>query len=118
MGHASFYQNFALYKKFDEKDDEGYMSMLEEGVSEKFMKKGLKILKDKKHIGVLGYYRKISGHAVSRTAKGLIPDVYYIGESVIDSYLKRGVKIRDIILRADEFKEDLEKNGWENICKK
>ncbi len=119
MGHAGFYQNFPLYTKLNDEDDEGYFSLLNEGISEKFMKKGLKILKDEKHISSLGYYCKSLGNTFwGRAVKGVIlPDKYYIGEQVVNSYIKKGVKLKDIILKAGEFKEDLEKRGWEEAVR-
>ncbi|MBM3199986.1 hypothetical protein FJZ53_03525 [Candidatus Woesearchaeota archaeon] len=117
MGHASFYQNFALYKKFDEEDTEGYINLLEEGVSEKFMKKGLKILKDEKHITALDYYSRSTRIFLSNSIKGLFPDQYFLGELVVDFYLKKGVKMKDLVVRADEFKANIEKVGWENLIK-
>jgi hypothetical protein len=119
MGHAGFYQNFPLYTEFNEKDEKGCFLLLNEGVSERFMKQGLKILKDEKHISYLGYYRKSLGNTFwGRAVKGvMLPDKYYIGELVVNSYIKRGVKLKDIILRADEFKKDLEKRGWEEAVR-
>ncbi len=119
MGHASFYQNFPFYKKLDDEYDEGYFNLLEEGVSEKFMKKGLKIFKDEKHISALDYYLKSVSNAFwGKAVKGVIlPDKYYVGELIVDFYIKKGVKIRDLVVRADEFKEDIEKIGWENVIK-
>lgn len=119
LGHASIYQNFPDYVKLTDEDKKGCFHLLGEGVSEKFMKEGLSILVEEGYISALGYCYKSLGHLFWRgiVRSVLLPDEYTMGEMVIDSYARRGVKIRDIITRPDEFKEDLEKRELKSMVR-
>lgn len=115
MGHAAIYQNCPNYEKTYNSLDLGFF---EEGISQKFMKKGLKFLKDENYLSKYDFYSHV---IVSSTFKKVLkeflsPNVYSIGEMIIDHYDKKGVSIKKLIISPEEFEEDLKKN-WKNMVK-
>src|SRR3989344_1464488 len=55
IGHASVYQNCLDYKKLWEKND-SFFEILDEGISQKFTRDGLKILKNKGYLNKSMFY--------------------------------------------------------------
>lgn len=114
-GHAAVYQNCPTFEKHYKEND--ILLSLEEGICQKFRKKGLKFLKDENYISSPRFYYRIIKDPVYRKTLGvLFPDQYKVGEMLVDYYDRKGVSIKRLIVSPEEFKEDLEKN-WKNmIC--
>lgn len=113
MGHAAIYQNCPSYEKYyDRSDDDGIFLLVEEGISEKFMRKGLEFLKKEGYISSSGFYSEILENIIfHKMIKSLFfPNQYIIGEMIIDHYDKKGVGIKKLIMSPEEFEEDLKKN--------
>ena len=115
MGHAGVYQNSPFYPELYKENQDFHI--LEEGISEKFIKTGLKILKDEKYISNSDFYLQSLNISVCGNLKEFFfPDKYIIGEMIVNYYSKRGIRIKDIIMRPEEFEEDLKKN-WKKMVK-
>lgn len=112
-GHAAVYQNCPTFEENYKEND--ILLFLEEGICQKFMKKGLKFLKDEDYISSLSFYYKMVKYLIVRKTVGvLFPDQYKVGEMLVDYYDRKGVSIKRLIISPEEFKEDLEKN-WKNM---
>lgn len=119
MGHAAIYQNCPSYKKYYYRsDDNDPFLTIEEGISEKFMKKGLEFLKKEGYISSSEFYsERLDNLIFNKMIKGLLfPNEYVIGEMIIDYYDKKGVSIKKLIMSPGEFEEDLKKN-WKKMIK-
>lgn len=115
MGHAAIYQNCPAYEEYYKKQENDIFQLFDEGISEKFMKKGLKFLKEEEYISGFDFYSKSLNLGFGKFVKGLLfPDQYVIGEMIIGCYNNKGVSIKRLIISPEEFKEDLEKN-WKNM---
>jgi len=116
MGHAAVYQNCPVYKETFDKNPE--LLMVEEGISRKFMKKGLKVLKDEKYLNSHYYYfEMISFYLYNKTfGEFILPSIYTVGEMIIEHYDKKGVSIKRLIISPKEFEDDL-KNHWKDMVK-
>ncbi|MDP2906798.1 MAG: hypothetical protein Q8O03_02560 [Nanoarchaeota archaeon] len=118
MGHAAIYQNCPNYQENYNSNVDFELDFLEEGISQKFMKKGLKFLKDEKYLSKYDFYSNVIVSSTFRKVlkEFLFPNVYIIGEMIIDHYDKKGVSIKRLIISPEEFKEDL-KNNWKKMVK-
>lgn len=117
MGHASIYQNCPVYKKTYDSSNTDFQ-LFEEGISRKFAKKGLELLKDKKYLNKIDFYAKRAWFfAFNLVIKEILfPDMYSVGEMIIDYYGKKGVSIKKLIINPEEFEKDLRKN-WKSMVK-
>lgn len=116
MGHAAIYQNCPVYEKtYNSVID---FDLFEEGISQKFMKKGLKFLKDENYLGRYDFYSYMIWSSIFKKVvkEFLFPNIYSIGEMIIDHYDKKGVSIKKLIVSPEEFEEDLKKN-WKSMVK-
>jgi hypothetical protein len=116
MGHAAIYQNCPVYKETF--DSNPRLLMVEEGISRKFMKKGLRFLKDEKYLSPYYFYSEMISFHLSNKIFGevLCPSVYSVGEMIIDHYDKKGVSVKRLIVSPKEFEDDLKKN-WMGMVK-
>ncbi len=118
MGHAAIYQNCPNYEETYNSRVDFELDFFEEGISQKFMKKGLKFLKDEKYLSKYDFYNHMIWSSTFKKVlkEFLFPDIYSVGEMIIDHYDKKGVSIKKLIISPEEFKEDL-KNNWKNMIK-
>lgn len=115
MGHAAIYQNCP---KYQETYNTFNLGLFEEGISQKFMKKGLRFLKDEKYLSKYDFYTHMVWSSTFKKVlkEFLFPSIYSVGEMIIDHYDIKGVSIKKLIMSPEEFKEDLEKN-WKTMAK-
>lgn len=117
-GHAAIYQNCPAYEEYYKKQENNIFQFFNEGISEKFMKKGLEFLKEEDYISSLSFYSKSLGHFIfnSIVKSTLFPNQYTVGEMIINYYNNKGVSMKRLIISPEEFKEDLKKN-WKNVIR-